>query len=424
MLKRLDKYIIAILISLSPLVLNLKQFQSLFWFGDELCLLGEMNSVGLAQWSLAVFAESIVPIFKLLWGGFTLLFDGSYFALVVAVWITHAINAILLLNILDRASVSRAYSYFSICLFAITPGTHESLGWTVQWSAILVVTFLLIGIFPLFKSEGKGDLRKVLLMAMCAFGAAFSFARGILASCILAAGYFLSTKKQFVSRVIYSLIPIIPALIALCIIYMNSTGNHQSVLHLTSQTFQSMVDFGGTYFLLNPFFRIFNDITPEANHFYLFGSFKIILVIISVIAAFKSSGIRRILLLLALLFDLGNSILLGLGRYHTGWQFAVSSRYQYESLLCAALCIALSSEIFLPNKKKVFSIVMASSIVLSLFSLYRWNMIMKDWGSSRGSEGRSFFFARPDKRPASWWGLPGIITREDAERVIKKYNLH
>lgn len=416
------KFISIFIISLLPFLLNLSQFKALFWFGDELVLLGEMRREGLFQWTAVVFAESIVPIFKLLWGGSVILSHGSYFEVVTSVWLTHALNATLLFFILQRVGVSFLISLFSVCIFALTPGTHESLGWTVQWSAILVVTFFLLGLTSILTitSEAKRNIFAVL----CAFGAAFSFARGVLVCGILSIGIFFSSNKSIKQKLFFSFLPIIPALIAAWTIFHNSSGNHQSLLSVNSETIFKMIDFGGTFYLLNPLFRIFYDTTPELNHYLMFGSLKIALLCLCLFALKKGTKEQKLLICLPILFDLGNAALLGLGRYHTGSQFAVSSRYQYESLMCLSMSLGVSLHIFLGKavawrKEFIFAI-----LILGTFSLTRWNTIMKEWGKSRGSEGRDFFFVKPDKRPDQWWGLPNIISKEEAEETIKFYDLH
>lgn len=411
--------IFVFLLSLTPLFLNVSHFKQLFWFGDELVLLGEMKRDGLFAWGWTVFAESIVPVFKFLWGGAVIILGGSYFSAVTLVWGTHALNATLLFSILQRLKVSLSFSFFAVCLFALTAGTHESLGWTVQWSAILVVTFFLLGLLHLLSSDVK-----VFYITLCACGAAFSFARGILVCGVLAVGIFAFSHGNIKTRIRNFFFPLIPAFGASAIIFLNSTGNHQSLLTSHVETFSKMVDFGGTFYLLNPLFRIFSDATPTLLDFYNFGGMKIALIVFCLVSLKKAEFNKKIIILLPLLFDLGNAALLGLGRYHTGWQYAVSSRYQYESLLCLSLSLALSLQVLSQDIRFIKPVSVIVSVLLSLFSFNRWEHVMPEWGRSRGKEGREFFFAQPEKKPPTWWGLPNILSKEEAEKVISHYKLH
>ncbi|MBK8857593.1 MAG: hypothetical protein IPN11_07875 [Opitutaceae bacterium] len=62
-----------------------------------------MAAAGLWEWTGRVFSENFVPLFKLLWGGAALLFDGSYAAMIWLLWLTHGLNTMLLGRVILRA---------------------------------------------------------------------------------------------------------------------------------------------------------------------------------------------------------------------------------------------------------------------------------------------------------------------------------
>jgi hypothetical protein len=137
---------LAALLALAPLVLWRAEFAKLFWFADDFLLLDQINRMGFWPWLTEAFTENFAPVFKLLWGGSVFAFGGSYFALIVLLWLTHAFNTLCLGWLLRRAG----FSWFVVAvvqlLFALTSANLETLGWSVQWSAVLATTFFLLAL--------------------------------------------------------------------------------------------------------------------------------------------------------------------------------------------------------------------------------------------------------------------------------------
>ena len=79
------------------------QFSRLFWFADDLFLLDQISRRGFWHWTMEMFAENFAPLFKLLWGGAAFVFHGSYLAMLVLLWLTHALNIALFGRLLTRA---------------------------------------------------------------------------------------------------------------------------------------------------------------------------------------------------------------------------------------------------------------------------------------------------------------------------------
>ena len=421
--------LVAALLGLLPLLTFWSSFKKLFWFGDELCLLSEMSKQGLFAWSTQTFAENAVPVFKLLWGGLTIGGSGSYFVMIVALWLTHALNCGLLTRLLIRSSIAPVISLLAVATFALAPSIHESLGWTVQWSAILVMTFFLLGLTTLQSRvlNLSSPTLTLVLIFLCSLGAAFSFSRGILACLILGMAVFLSRRSSKLP--LWSpCVALIPAVIAAGQVMLSSTGNHQHLGQSVTESSDQILSFALNFFFMNPVFRWFSDSPPDLTALWLCGTVKTMLWIAALLLARAQGGFLKLLIITFLFFDLGNTALVTMGRFHTGAQYAVSSRYQYETLIflipgVVALLSTLDNQLRGSHSLRlsIFALLFAATTTLSFT---RWSPIIEEWSNSRGTHGRKFFFSKPKKRPGEWWGLPNILAREEAERVIKYYNLH
>ena len=91
------------LLALAPLIWCHQAFSEVWWFGDDWDLLDQIARVGFVKWTLVAFAENFVPLFKLLWGGMVFVSGGSYFAMICALWLTHALNVALFVSLLRMA---------------------------------------------------------------------------------------------------------------------------------------------------------------------------------------------------------------------------------------------------------------------------------------------------------------------------------
>ena len=181
------------ILALAPLLIYRHDFAQLFWLGDEFDLIDQIDHQGLWRWIWTVFAENFVPLFKLLWGGGLFLFHGNYLPMIVVLWLTHAVNTWLLGRLLRFHHFSWPATIFTQLIFALTPGNMETLGWSVQWSAILATTFFLLALDWHARREPHlqaTTARRVLpLIAFCA-ASAFCFARGVLTGAVIAVACF------------------------------------------------------------------------------------------------------------------------------------------------------------------------------------------------------------------------------------------
>ncbi len=422
-------------ISAAPFVYLHSYFKKLFWFGDELHLLTQLRQQGMWAWLFTPFAESFVPVFKLLWGGSVVLFNGNYFAIQVIVWLTHALNCFLLGRLLLKGGVSLIGVAFSILTFGLAWSNIETLGWTVQWSAILSITFFLLG-WDLVQGEqyrnNKTSLKFYITYFLLLLFSTLSFARGVLSCAVLSIYSFLlgathsdaypeKRRKYF----FFAGLSLIPAIAVTVIIFLIAGGNHRQIGGINFETIFKMIGYAIHVFLLNPFFHLFSFEGPPTDSILFLGTVKVFIVILSFVFAKDKS--LRILILGFLLFDLGNAALLGLGRYHEGLNAAVSWRYQYVSLIgflpsCAIVINQLFEWVFKSPKIKTIAAILSLVLWLNLI-VTPWQSHIEHWHFWRGRDGRKALLKdNPNFR--NWIGLPSIVPFDEGKETVRRFNLH
>jgi hypothetical protein len=124
---------------------------------------------------------------------------------------------------------------------------------------------------------------------------------------------------------------------------------------------------------------------------------------------------------------MGNAILLGIGRYHTGLPQAVSSRYQYAALVgilpLAGFWLALQWE-RIPTSQTPRRVILAAALALAAACMcLRWPAELDPFTAGRGTEARRSVSAAPGRGDGRVPGSPGI-SMERAQELIAKYHLH
>jgi len=414
--------------ALLPFLIWHRQFSELFWFGDDLFLLDQIALLGLSKWSTTVFSENFVPLFKVLWGQAVFTFHGSYLAMLWLLWLTHALNTALLARILQRAGFPLVATIISALIFALTPANIETLGWSVQWSAVLATCFMLIGINWLFQNlqpAGSFSWRINLVLFLCATASACSFSRGVLTGGVLALGVLLPVLFNFRTKAFLRSLPgfilcLIPAITVALIIKLNSSGNHQ---HLSGH-WGEVLEYGLSFYLLNPASAILGDTSLHPFVMLLLSGSKISVILGALII---SRGRIRILLLLLLAYDLGNALLVGIGRYHTGFLTALSSRYQYSSLLSTlpsfGLLIAAALR-FLPSiRYRRWTTATLIAIIL-IYCYQGWPPTLNSFTSWRGTEVRQLLAKPTTSDPSIATPALEFMHVERAKALQRAYNLH
>jgi hypothetical protein len=128
-----------------------------------------------------------------------------------------------------------------------------------------------------------------------------------------------------------------------------------------------------------------------------------------------------------LAFDLGNAVLLGVGRYHTGILTAVSSRYQYASLAAVLPAAALALDqlrlgLRIPTGLRR-PLLATGGLALAGGLIVCWPIEVDHFTRWRGIDSRRILFEDPNPDPH---GVPGIpfMPMDRAKELIAKYHLH
>lgn len=405
-------------VSLLPFILYHDRFARLFWFGDEFDLIDQIDRLGFWRWVGIVFAENFVPLFKLLWGGAVFALWGSYAAMLAAVWIVHALNVALLGRVMRAAGLTWAAVALGVAVFGLSPINYETLGWSVQGSAVISVTFMLLAM------EGHFSARPSRLLVGWVAASALSFSRGVLTGPVLGVGLLLEPHSGrraigggLILRIAWLLMPSVA--VALLIAGLSS-GNHQ---HMTGHWTEAAV-YGLWYFCANPLHGLLS-VEPYGWHAVVaLGAMKLGLEI-WVLA--RSSGRIRALFGMLLLFEIGNSALLGIGRYHTGLPTAVSSRYQYSSLLGFTPFVGyafsrLMEWIRLPRAVRMAFAGLVLGVLATIW-IRGWSDQIAPFAVARGDQSRRILFEDPDPPKDGVPGIPGL-PMERAKTLVKKYRLH
>jgi hypothetical protein len=401
--------------ALAPYLIYHRLFLQLFWFGDEFDLIDQIDRLGLWKWVWMAFAENFVPLFKSLWGGSVLLSGGSYAFMIAIVWVTHAANVALLGRLMRTCGLSWCAVLFAQVVFGLSVENLETLAWSVQWSAMLSVTFMLLGLDRIFRSV---TLRPPLVYTVAS---GLSFSRGALTGPILGCAYFLlDTGSPFVRRCLRASVFLLPAVAVAGLIFALANGNQHA---MGGHMVQAAV-FGLWYFCLNPIHQLLLVESWGWRTTIIIGALKVGLLAWSVA---RSKGPARVLFMVLVLFDLANAALLGIGRYHTGLPSTVSSRYQYASMI-AVLPMAgfwlshqwrrvTDSWSFL---SPAYGIALA---VLAVVLCRQWPDDLVPFAQWRGADSRQVLFidSNPDSRAVP--GIPGL-PMDRAKELIARYHLH
>jgi hypothetical protein len=420
---------LAALLALAPLILWHGLFSQLFWFADDLFLVDEISRMGMRQWVFEFFTESFVPLFKLAWGGTLHLCGGSYLALVWLLWITHAANTLVLGRLLLRAGFPWIAALFVQLVFALAPGNIEALGWSVQWSATLATLFLLLGLLWLENRAAVGrawSWRVHVPLALFAAASACCFARGVLTGGVLAVAVLLPVLlvhdwRSSLRRLPAALVCLLPAVAVAVAILTVPQGNQRAL----GGHFLEIARFASTFLFLGPWHQLLGiqGITPASA--LLVAALKIALVAGGLAVA---HGRARVLLVALLVFDVGNAVMLGIGRYHTGAGTALGSRYLYSSLIAAlpfaGLLLARFAARVVPHALPRRIAATALLALLSWHLLGGWPEALAPFVAWRGTEMRQLMQAPYTDDPKATVPALDFMHIERAKALQRAYDLH
>jgi hypothetical protein len=401
------------LVALAPYVAYHAMFIRLYWFGDEFDLINQMDLHGFWRWTWLAFSENFVPLFKVLWGGCVLAFGGSYAAMIAIVWLTHALIVVILGRLMRACGLSWTAVLVAQVVFGLAPSNLETLAWSIQWSAMLSVAFMLLAFDSFF--------RRPFTLAPAAWVAAsgLTFLRGVLTGVLLAAASSLGAESHR-KRAGYALAYLLPAaLVGVLYVAMVPTGNHR---HMEGH-YGDAVLYGAWYYCMNPAHYLLGMKSVGQPTLIGLGILKVALVGWGIA---RGRGNTRTLFVLLLAFDLGNAVLLGVGRYHTGLSTAMSSRYQYASLIACLPTVGfwvshLWSLVPVPSgpRRLAFSVLLAATAIALC---HRWPTELDAFTAWRGTDSRRLLHGNPDASQAVP-GYPGF-PMDRAMELIERYDLH
>jgi hypothetical protein len=287
----------------------------------------------------------------------------------------------------------------------------------------MATTFLLgafIFLLKLKASEFKCK-RFWTLYVLCIGLGPLCFSRGIVTGLVVSlAGFFPLFKISKVNRILVIVLSCLPCLIVGGVIFKFSSGNH----HHFIDKLPEIIAFSSNFFALNPFLRLFDFWSHNLTFIFLGFLVKIFLYWF---AFAKGTENQKLIVLLIVLFDVFNALIVGLGRFHTGLEASVSSRYQYQPMLSVAISLAILLQNmlfeFYSSRWQLQAVGFVLTIFLGLFLLMEWKSDLRGFTRTRGEDNR--YIILHDNSPPQF-GVAGIpfLKTKTARKLVKKYGLH
>ncbi|HZZ56792.1 MAG TPA: hypothetical protein VFE31_03100 [Opitutaceae bacterium] len=420
----------AALASPLPFLLFYRQFARLFWFGDEFPLLDEIDTRPFIHWLWQPFVENILPFFKLIWGGLLLQGCGSYLTMLELGWLIHAVNVALLATAMRRSGFQVLAVAFCATIFAWSATQIETVTWSVQISSELATMFFLLAWVALPSPGREFSLGRCLALLLFSLGSAWSFSRGLLTGPVAAVTLWtqgLGASPR--SRVLASALALAPA-VATSWLMMRLAPADAAHLGALRHHLGEAAAFALCYLGANPAVPWYFS-SGQGNIFAISAAIPLAAgaIKLGILAAgWKlARPEQRRFLLPILLLDFGYALLLGLGRWNDRWPYAMSSRYQYTSLLCSLPFAAIVIErgaALLWHSSRAPAVALASLTVLAAsFNLWAWSRVLPAWTDWRGRANRQLLLHdHPVPLGAQVQGVPGFPDRR-AEQLTLRFRL-
>lgn len=419
---------------LVPLV-NFTAFSRLFWFGDELDLLDQIDRTGFRHWIWTPFAENFVPLFKLGFGGAIFAGQGSYLFLLAAIWLIHAVNVALLVGWMRELGVQAGAAVVAGLIFGLSGSNLETLTWPVQGSAALAtLLFLLAARTAVSGGEGRISPSKIGGVAAAGAASALAFSRGVLTGLVVAALRLdptLPSHEPLRRRLLTAALWCLPSFGIGLLIYHLAPSSHRDLFGPAGQMRQAL-GFATWFFCLNPIVSYF-AISPLNWGIPAVGWTTVIVVgllktgVIALALACATPRQRRMLAAL-LLLDLASAALLGYGRGESDFGHAISSRYQYNSLICFVpfLAVVLGCGLQRLSRRRLVAGLLTVGLCLPPigYAYAKWRQLLPPWAEWRGQSTRRLLFETKPLPPGNdLVGIP-FLPNARAKDLADKYHLH
>jgi len=390
------------LAALLPLLVCWSQFSRLFFFHDDWEMLDGATRLGLGRWLAEPFlGEGLFPLFKLLWLGAVYVTGGSYFGLILLLWITHVAICLLFGWLLARFDLPPAAIAFSLLTFGLAWTNLETLGWAMQWNAQLALLFFLAAWHFLLGTRKLDGRAAACLLCLLASGLCSS--RGIVSGLVLAV--FVLLRSKGTERLRLSVLCLTPT--ALLVAAMWFLAPHHTV------PAGAALLYGGSYLLSNPLALPLPPLRhlPGVMAPLACGALK---AAVFVWAFRKAAPAMRPLLWTLVAFDVIVAASLGYSRWQTDLATATSSRYQYIPLLC----FGPMAGILVARLRRGVQIAVLVLCVVALTA--PWTRHAEQWEAWRGDSLRTVIAQTAVAERFD----PSSLTAGRARELIRLYGLH
>jgi hypothetical protein len=412
------------LLCLLTLLLFHDRFQLLYWFHDDWDLLSGMQSRSTLEWIATPHGVNFDPIFKLIWKTAVISLGGSYFGMIVLLWVVHLGILWLAAALLRQCGMDVASRCLAVLTLGMPWSNIESLGWAVCLDTLLSDLFLLLAWVFVFKASSRDPWKWPAALALIgALLSALSFARGVFSGALLAFFLLHSVHGAATSRHRARWMAVAFASVtATSLIPYRWILSSATVPAISWERLSDGVSFGVHYLLLNPLYHLL-PIPRKAvgpTEMMIAGALKLLLI---AIALRLSKDTLRSLLWTLLLLDVTMAVMLGLGRSQLPLDTAVSYRYQHVALLCFAPFFAIAVMHGLALFRAPAWRAAAFAVIFTGWGLllgYPWLRHSERWAGWRGVEVRSALASAP---PDQRFGLASI-TAARARELTDIYNLH
>ena len=147
------------------------------------------------------------------------------------------------------------------------------------------------------------------------------------------------------------------------------------------------------------------------------GTVKVAIIVAAIWSAVERE--RRNVLFMVLILDLAYSCLTGLGRFSTGLDATVSSRYQYSELFCWLPFVASLLDVYIRS----LAVRVVVTCVSTAFVAWPWPSAMRSWAEWRGMDTRHVLESPDAPEEGAIPGIPSMRT-STAKKLVAAYGLH
>jgi hypothetical protein len=295
------------------------------------------------------------------------------------------------------------------------------------------VTFFLLAMLHVRRLEFRAarPLRDGIVLALCSLASAWSFSRGVLTGPIVAVLVLgrSSLARDRGARRNLAAAALAPSLLTAWLIFHLSPASHH--LGLSLAHIKAMASFATWYFSANPFLPLWG--LPRANWGMEALGWPGVLALAAVKLALIGVGVRcadpsqRRVLFALLLLEISYALLLAYGRSEGDLHLAMSSRYQYVSLLCTLpfageAMVALFARTGLAPAYSALgaAVIIALGVATAVSG---WPQVLPPWVEWRGlSDRRLLLQAGPPPPGYNVVGIP-FLSNPTVKQLVTEFHL-